>query len=86
MSNPIMSAIEGMSRPPQLIRIDKEIPLDVGATGNANVEFVVHSKDEFGTTLRIVDIRPAGEGAENNEVRSGSPRTGSITIIPSPSA
>lgn len=77
MTHPILNALEGMERPPQLLRVDRQIPLDIGEHGQALVTFIVHEKDENGTTLRVENIQPAGEQAV--------PKSTSI-IIPSPSA
>jgi len=82
MANPILAALEGMERPPQLLRVDRQIPLDIGEHGQALVTFIVHEKDENGTTLRVEDIQPASA-----EQTNGSPRAGTNPmIVPSPSA
>jgi len=92
MAHPMLSAIDGFERPPQLLRVDHQIPLDIGERGVAQVTFVIHEKDENGTTLRVEEIHPGegsehGEGSSGHKAVSGSPRTGtSITIVPSPSA
>ncbi len=85
---PVLSALDNFERPPQLLRVDKQIPLDIGERGTATVDFVVHEKDETGTTLRVEDIQPGGsEHKSGHTALSGSPRTGtSPIIIPSPSA
>lgn len=80
MTHPMLSAVEDFQRPPQLLRVDRQIPLEIGEHGQAMVSFVIHEKDENGTTLRVEDIQPADAG-------SNSSRTGtSVIITPSPSA
>jgi len=76
--HPILSALEEFERPPQLITVDHEIPLDVGEQGIAKVKFVVHQKNEGRTIIRVVDISPMGESMHN----SAHPPM----IVPSPSA
>jgi len=90
MAHPILAAMEGIERPSQLLHTDRQIPLDIGDKGVARVEFIIHAKDETGTTLRVMDISPGGEDSDehnNSHATNGSPRAGTNPmIVPSPSA